>query len=292
MNKSTIIAALAVVLASAAPGAAMAQSPDRWSFDAMEARALLPQPDDASWVESAALECAALEWTLRLSPTSDIPAPAASEATLRIDGRTFAAAAQVHAGDVLIAIETAALGPLKNGLRLSVELGDINEARFSLRGSRVAIDAVNTICARPDMSAYTPVTFTPYTSYLPLLRTLRADDIEAFSVATASQPQLSAAMVRVGDGRRILFTRLCGSSWYFGVSGCNVAAHASTQAHSDGEERWRPVYETEGVEIHLDGLGEQDWPDIVTMPMRAEGDLRRWSWNGGSYALTGEVAGD
>lgn len=292
MNKNSIIAALTLALASAAPGGALAQSPDRWSVDAMEARALLPQAEGTSWIDSATLECAGREWTLRLSLADDSPAPAAAEATLRIDGRTFAAAPQMVSGDIVIAIENAALGPLRNGLRLSVEFGDMDAARFSLRGSRIAIDAVDTICSRPDMSAFTPVTFTPYTSYLPLLRTLRADDIEAFAVATASQPQLTAAMVQTGNGRRILFTRLCGSSWYYGVSGCNVAAHASSRATGEGEERWRPVYETEGVEVYLDGLGQQDWPDLVTLPLRGEGDMRRWSWNGGSYALTERVAGD
>jgi len=139
------------------------------------------------------------------------------------------------------------------------------------------------------MSAYTPVTFTPYSSYTKLGRELREEDIKGFRVSTASEPELTVAMAEFDGGRRVLFTRLCGSSWYYGASGCNITGFAPA-GEGDG---WRAVYDTENVHLYTDSRAVTDgWPDIVTLPARNQGVGLIWRWDGKAYALKGELPED
>jgi hypothetical protein len=132
------------------------------------------------------------------------------------------------------------------------------------------------------MSAYRGVTFTPFSSYMALAKRLREDDLGQFRLATSSEPELTAAMAEFGDGRRVLFTRICGSSWYFGRSGCNIAGFAPDR----GENEWRLVYDTEGVLLHIDDSSDEyGWPDLVTLPLRARGEASTWRWQGSHYRL-------
>lgn len=292
---------LAILSVLAAPAAA--QSPDRWTADEVEARATLPPPRDSAKVTGAELSCAAQKWTLRLTVArADGLADglAGDEARIGVDGDAYPARLAVQPGALAIAVPRAALEPMKSGLRLDVDFtGAIEEAvgdlAFSLRGSRIAMTAVEERCSLRDMSPYRPVTFTPYSSYLNLARTLRRTDIDAFALATASQPTLDAAMTEFGDGRRVLFTRLCGSSWYFGASGCNITGFAPQtpgDAEGGGETvpAWRVVYDTENVVLHTDPKSAAEgWPDLVTLPVRSAGPGRIWRWEGRDYALHGDL---
>ena len=296
------VAALAA-LASPVPG--QAQGTDRWAALDGEAVARLPAPQAGGRIAGATLSCEAQRWTLALELTGTEEPPAEGGAALKVDGRAFPAEPVGSAGALSIRVPTDAIGPMKEGLRLEVDLSGpleagVGDAVFALRGSRVAISAVEERCTRRDMSAFTPVTFTPYSSYLNLVRELRAADIKAFAEATASQPEVSAAMVELGEGRRLLFARLCGSSWYFGLSGCNITGFASERAEgSAGEdeaagegasETWRIVYDTENVFLHTDPRSDVGgWPDLVTLPLRADGLDLVWRWNGEAYALHGTL---
>jgi hypothetical protein len=163
----------------------------------------------------------------------------------------------------------------------------VGDAAFALRGSRIAITAAQERCSLRDMSAYTPVTFTPFSSYMALARELRKDDIAGFRLSTASEPALVAAMAEFDGGRRVLFTRLCGSSWYYGASGCNVTGFAPKAAPDAG---WRVVYDTENVLLYTDpATAESGWRDIVTLPARGPGSASVWRWNGSAYALFGNL---
>jgi hypothetical protein len=96
-------------------------------------------------------------------------------------------------------------------------------------------------------------------------------------------------MAEFDDGRRVLFTRLCGSSWYYGASGCNITGFAP-DAKGDG---WRVVYDSENVHLHTDPRAVTDgWPDIVTLPVRTGGAGLVWRWDGKAYALKGELPED
>lgn len=261
----------------------MAQANDRWAADEAQARAVLPPPRGETQVTGAVLSCAAQRWRLDVEMSGEKPA---SDATLTVDGRAFPLGRM--ADGFSFAVPRSAIEPLKTGLRLELALAD-EVASFSLRGSKLAIAAAQERCTPRDMSAYAPLTFTPYSSYMNLGRELRQDDIAAFRQSTASEPKLDVAMAEFGDGRRALFTRLCGSSWYYGASGCNITGFAPQG------EGWNEVYDTENVILHTDPKTVIDgWPDLVTLPAGRNGSMIAgpgliWRWDGKAYALKGEL---
>lgn len=274
---------LAVLCALAAP--AMAQVNDRWAEDETEARAVLPSPRGETQVTEAALSCVAQRWRLDVETAGEKPA---GDATLTVDSRTFPIVRMAGADGLSFAVPRKAIEPLKAGLRLELALPD-EVLSFSLRGSRLAITTAQERCTPRDMSAFTPVTFTPYSSYMNPGRELRQDDIAAFRQSTASEPKLDVAMAEFDDGRRVLFTRLCGSSWYYGASGCNITGFAP-----EGEG-WEVVYDTENVILHTDPQTVIDgWPDLVTLPASQKGNMVAgpgliWRWDGKRYALKSEL---
>jgi hypothetical protein len=221
-------------------------------------------------------------------------------ATMTIGSRAFEVETRPDGNLLTARLPREALEPLKNGSRLELTLAAAqNETPpslvFSLRGSKLAISAAEDRCSLRDMSAYQPVTFTPYSSYLNEAKALRAADIDAFVQATASQPKLDVAMVELNEGRRLLFTRLCGSSWYYGLSGCNITGFAPWPVQpAEGDQvddpTWRSVYDTENVLVYLDQRSlSHGWPDVVTLPVGASGTGLIWRWDGRSYALKGEL---
>lgn len=261
-------------------GVAGAQDAPRWLAQEGRAEAQIPVPAQAQALSGAMLSCAGQEWMLTLA--SDVVTLRFSDrAQMSVDGKTFFADASASPGLVRIGVPREMLDPMRKGLQLGVDFegvlaAPLGKAGFTLIGSRVAIEAVQDICSLPDMSAYRSVTFSPYSSHLNLGRELRGADIEAFAFSTASQPQLSVAMVKLDGDRRLLFTRLCGSSWYFGLTGCNVTGFAP-----EGSDGWRPVYESEGAHLYLDAAASSgELPDILALPLRGPADQRRWTWAG------------
>lgn len=273
-----------------AAAAVPAQAADRWAADEFAPRATLPAPTGATTVTGGTLSCDAQRWSLDLALAEGTPT-AEGAATLDIDGRAFATRAAAAGDGIRIAVPRAAIEPLKAGIRFTLGAegaigAAIGRPSFPLRGSRIAITAAQDRCSLRDMAAYTPVTFTPYTSHLGLARALRKGDVAAFRASTASEPELTAAMAEFDGGRRVLFTRLCGSSWYYGASGCNITGFAP---ETEGEG-WRAVYDTENVHLHTDPRAVTDgWPDIVTLPARNVGPGLIWRWDGKGYALKGEL---
>ncbi len=281
-RRAALLAATLAGLWLATGGAATAQ--DRWAADDVTARAVLPAPSGNGTVTGATMLCSEQRFSLLLA--LDGATAAEEAATLSVDRRDFATMAAPDEQGLNVAVPAEAIEPLKLGrlMRLAVagELGErLGAQEFSLAGSRVALTAMEEICSRPDMSAYQAVTFTPYSSYGGLARELRDADIVAFRRSTASEPVLTVAMVEMGERRRVLFTRLCGSSWYYGVSGCNVTGF-STDQFGD----WRAVYDSEGVQLHLDWSHlSEGRPNLVTLPLRGRGDPIHWRWDGRRYGI-------
>ncbi len=275
-----------------------AQGSDRWAVGEAEARATLPATGD----RAATLSCEAQRWTLAFPLETDLTVDD-GRTVMTVDGRPFELTAVLEDASLSLRIPREALEPLKNGTRMELAFSGalataVGAPAFPLRGSKLAISAVEERCTLRDMSAYRPVTFTPFSSYLKLARELRDDDIEAFERATASQPQISVAMAEFGEGRRILFTRLCGSSWYYGLSGCNItgfAPQADPVAEGDADEQtaWRAVYDTENVALYLDPKSQSHgWPDLVSLPARGPGAGLVWRWDGRGYELKGDLPPD
>lgn len=281
--KVSPVGLLAASICLTLPAAGLAQ--ERWAAAETEARALLPAPRGETSVLSASMMCAASLWSFELDLEPEARAGDGA-ARMIVDSTEFETESSFSPSRIEIPVPAEALEPLKRGLRLSFtfEQDDdmLGQPQFSLIGSRVAITAMEELCSRPDMSAYRAVTFTPFSSYMALARELRETDIEQFRLATMSEPELTVAMAEFGDGRRVLFTRLCGSSWYFGRSGCNVTGFGPQR----GEMPWRIVYDSEGVDLHIDDDNDQyGWPDLVTLPLRGQGLASTWRWQGSSYGL-------
>ena len=279
-------------LATVASGTqADAQETDRWVADEAQALATLPLPSNNPGMTGAELSCAAQRWTLALQFAEGAKMQG-GPAIVAVDGQAFDVEAKVAEGALSMPVPREALIPLKDGLRLQLDLPgeDFDDIIFALRGSRVAIGSAEQRCTLRDMTGYTPVTFTPFSSYMNLARELRAGDIKAFAASTASEPVVSAAMVDIGEGKRLFFTRLCGSSWYYGSSGCNITGFAPAVGEGDAGDGWRAVYDTENVHLYTDPRSLHDgWPDIATLPTAVDGEARLWRWEDDGYALQGDL---
>ncbi|MEO3387245.1 hypothetical protein [Mesorhizobium sp. CAU 1741] len=271
---------------AATPAAAQ----ENWVALESEARAMLPAASGGA-VTGGSLSCEAQRWTLRLD-LGDAAERAGGAAVIAVDGRAFDLVLSVEGRTLVSPLPREMLEPLKKGIRMVATLpGEAGEITFPLRGSNAAISGAENRCTLRDMSAYTAITFTPYSSHANLARELRAKDIEAFAASTASQPEVTVAMTELGAGRRLLFTRLCGSSWYYGLSGCNITGFATEpRPEGDASPDWTAVYDTENVHLHLDPKSLHDgWPDVVTLPVRGGGAALVWRWDGEGYALEGEL---
>lgn len=278
---------LAACIAAGFVTPSVAQKADRWVTHKAKAEAALPLPRDGDAITAMTLSCVAQRWALAVAAPMPVDADAA---TLTVDQRRFALNVVAADGVVSMAVPRDALEPLKTALH--AELAFSGEAvaplALSLRGSKLAITALQQSCSPRDMSAYEAVSFAASASELELARTLRHADIEAFALATASQPQVTAAMVDFGEGRRILFTRLCGSAWYYGRSGCNVTGLTSDPAQGEigSPPSWQVIYDSEGALLYSDPKAvTRGWPDLVTLPARGEGSGKIWRWTGVAYAV-------
>ncbi|SFI51618.1 hypothetical protein [Aerobium aerolatum] len=296
--RALIHGAFLAATAAAVATPVFAQSGERWQPHQTEAQATVPTPRASGPVTGLTLSCAAQRWVLMFEMEGDT---VLKEATLTVDRKPYRLAPFEGMDRNALRLPRLALDPLKTAVRAELALdgeGETASTRFalSLRGSHRAITTLEERCTPRDMSAYDTVTLTPYSSYLELARSLREGDIAAFELATASKPQLTAAMAEFGAGRRVLFTRLCGSSWYFGRSGCNLTgfafdASADRKPDDTYETQWRVVYDTENARIHTDPKAGQDgWHDLVTLPVAGGGEGSVWRWNGKRYVRHATLA--
>lgn len=277
----------AAALAAACGWPSLALAADRWEPVAGEAAIALPDPLQAKGIAGASLRCAEQKWSLALTLAPDAAArPGEMAAKLFVGAQLFEANAQAENGGLSVPVAGLAIAPIKAGTRAKITIEGTEpalEAVFPLRGSKVAIEAAEPFCSKRDMSGYERIGLTPYSSYLLEAKELRKDEIGLFRQATSSEPIVSAAKSVMPDGRSLLFVELCGSSWYYGASGCNAAAFARL---SDATE-WTQVYDTEGAELYLDTNTLVDgWPNLIALPKKGGGDEVLWAWGGDGYAVS------
>lgn len=277
----------AVALAVACGWPSLALAADRWEPVAGEAVITLPDPLQAKGIAGATLRCAEQKWSLLLTLAQDATArPGEMAAKLFVGAQVFEAVTKAEKGGLSVPVAGLALAPMKTGTRAKVTIEGTEpalEAVFPLRGSKVAIEAAEPFCSKRDMSGYERIGLTPYSSYLLEAKELRKDEIKLFRKATSSEPVVSAAKSVMQDGRSLLFVELCGSSWYYGASGCNATVFARL---SDTAE-WKQVYDTEGADLYLDTSALVDgWPNLIALPKKGGGDEVLWGWSGDGYAVT------
>ena len=292
MTKSTIVRSLLFCAAAFAPAQALAQS--MWIPAQGQAKAFMPVPDPGSRFTAGSLACDAQIWTMTLETDDPASIQAADGGVVlsfpRGDHEAESAAAP---GAVLITVPHGALEPLMSSSRLTIRFaGGIDEVRFNLTGSRRAIGAAQALCTPREMPGANSVALTPYSSYLELARALRKDDIADFQLSTAANPTLRAGMVEIDADHRLLFAELCGSTWYYGQSGCGLMGFAAVPgADQSKPEGWKPVYESEGVFLFVDPTASNDgWPVLVSIPLKEGFEETRWAWDGEAYAVQDAVA--
>jgi hypothetical protein len=109
-----------------------------------------------------------------------------------------------------------------------------------------------------------------------------AEEAALFLDATSKQPALAAASVKIASDAELVFASVCGSSRYYGQSGCTLSGFARQGPGGD----WREVYNSEGMALYLDRKTSADgWPDLVTLAKGGGAEPSHWSWNGLAYEI-------
>ncbi|GHD18435.1 hypothetical protein ACFOEZ_19005 [Tianweitania populi] len=283
-------AALVLGVLSIAP----AHAASVWEQAGSGSVAILPQPTKADGIVGASLSCAEQEWTLLLRTGADwrnqlrgdvSASSITGAAEVTIGKARFAMPAMRTNGTIALSLPYKALQPISTGTIMFVDIsGEAGPAaaQFALSGSKKVLEAIEPLCSPRSMDGYELVALSESDAAVVDARRLMDDDIKAFKLATMSEPRVEAAQKTLADGKAMLFARLCGSSWYFGRSGCNTSAFVRDHAQQD----WHAAYENEGSNAYLDLASTGDgWPNIVSVPLKGKPDLSVWRYEGGVYAL-------
>lgn len=274
--------------ASAAPAAAA----DRWEEAGSGSVAILPVPAAATGITGGSLGCEEQRWSFRLRTDPAVAFQPSSSATIQIDKARLSAKAAFSGGTLTIPFAYEDLDALKRAVRLVFSIGEGKggpAASFSLRNSKAVIEAVAPRCSQIDMAGYDKVVLADSGAAPDEARPLLEAEAGLFREATKKEPVLAAARVEASDGKALLFASLCGSTWYYGRSGCTLYGFGRTDAAGG----WQEVYNSEGVVLYVDPKGGHDgWPNLVTLPVVGGTEATHWSWTGSAYALADRVAAD
>jgi len=276
--------AVGILLAMASAGSP-ARASDRWEEAAGGAVAILPLPSKAQRIVGGSLACAEQRWVFRLRTDTPEPLPAPLEATLTIDADASAASAAQDGNIVTVPAQESILDQLKSGSRLVIAFGKGKAApgaTFSLRGSKAAIEAVAPRCSQIDMTGFDRIGLVEFGPAVEQARPLMAEEAGLFAAATDKQPTLAAASIQIDESRAMLFASLCGSTWYYGRTGCTFATFVRATASG----AWQPAYSSEGVAVYLDPKASNGgWPNLVTLPLVGGTEASHWVWTGLAYEL-------
>lgn len=283
--EAALLASLLLAGATDVAGAA-----DQWQEAGSGAVALLPKPDSAKGISSATLYCIEQRWSFLFRVDGEPREAGGSLPTvMTIGDDRFQLEAVARKGALDVEVSFDALQPLRAAARMGVVIGEGSgrlQATFSLRGSRDTIDAIAPRCSQVDMSAYERVVLSPTDAAAPLAATLLGEEAQLFRAWAGTDAQLAAATVELAGGKALLFASLCGSTSYYGLSGCTVAGFARAAAGAE----WALAYNTEGALIHLDRTAANGgFPNVVSLPMVGSTTPSHWVWTGAAYELREEV---
>lgn len=288
---------LAAMIAATVPAVAQAA----WTAPEGQAYAMLPAPEPGTQVTGGVMLCDGQIWTLSLALEPDGSIEGADgNATLTARGQPFSVPSSLGNSSVDLNIPYEALEPMKAGIRLQIEFAaETRPVRFRLTGSRRAITAAEQECSPRELPTENRIALLATSPHLELGRQLRSDDIRDFVVSTNQLPDLRVAMLELEGGRQLLFTEICGSSWYYGVSGCNVAGFARVIADNGSSEPdpttvdlegWDPVFESEGAHLYTEpGKLNDGWPELIAIPLKPGFPDKLWTWTGQRYSVEGTI---
>ncbi|HTV70526.1 MAG TPA: hypothetical protein VMF90_18510 [Rhizobiaceae bacterium] len=270
---------LPVFLLAVTPAAAA----DRWEAAAAGAVATLPAPNSSNGIEGGSLFCAEQKWAFyfNLAPNT-LGSGVSVPAKLTISGKLEQMDAKVDGKLARVPVPNAMLEPLKAGNRLAVEIGPVETgvtAIFNLNGSRRVIDEIGPKCSPIDMSGYDRVVMSETDVSVEDAKRLVAEEMKVFQEATNRTPVVSSRIVPLPQNYRLLFASVCGSTNYYGPSGCNLTGYASF-----GGGVWQEVYDTEGMFVYIDKKASTDgMPNLVTLAVINGTEPIHWVWGGNRY---------
>lgn len=205
---------------------------------------------------------------------------------MRIDDEAQTTPVALQGSVLTVPIEYEDVDRLKAATRLTFSIGkgkDSPSATFSLRGSKLVIEAIAPRCSQIDMTGYDRVTLFPSGPAVDTATPLMAEEAGLFRDMTKKEPMLSAVVVGLPDQRSMLFATLCGSTWYYGRSGCTLSVYARSAVGA----AWQEAFNGEGAVPYIDPKNGRDgWPDLVTLPMVGGTEPTHWTWTGDGYGPT------
>lgn len=271
-------------------GSLPALAADIWEEGGSGAVAILPEPRYPQGITGGSFFCSEQKWgfLFRTETGRTLPADGA-EGGITVRGELYPFAAEVSPGSVHAPVPFEMLEGLKSGTSMSVTI-DKGETKlgavFNLNASRRVIEAIAPRCSQIDMSGYDRVTLSEMSLAVISAKPLLEEELKLFRQATGKQPVLAAEFVDAGPGRQLLFASICGSTAYYGDSGCNLTGFALTA----DEPEWLEVYNTEGMHLFLDpNASNGGWPNLVTLPVVGGTEPTHWIWGGGRYVLRDQV---
>ena len=266
---------------------------DRWEEAGSGAVAILPVPVKATAITGGSLVCAEQRWSLRLRTVDLVASPGSVPAKLTVDEESFPVMAEQQPGLITVPIDYEMIEGLKSGSGLVISLGSGQgspAATFALGNSRKVLEAIAPRCSQVDMSAFEQVSLSETDPAVERARPLLNEETKLFREATSATPKLAAAHLDRGLGREMLFATLCGSSWYYGRTGCSLFGYVRPTP----ADEWQAAYNSEGMGLYIDPAASNGgWPDLVTLERTGGVEPIRWKWNGSQYELRNPmVAGD
>lgn len=261
-----------------------------WQEAGSGAVAILPAPEKAAGITGASLFCAEQRWSflLRLEP-GRLASDANMPGVLTTGGMRFAVDGLPDNGQLIVPLAPDMLGPIKAFTRMKIEIGDKDKdvkAEFALAGSRAAIDRITPRCSPVDMSAYERVALLETDPAVAEARALLADEAKLFRDATGLEPAYAASKLELADGKALLLASVCGSTRYYGESGCSIFGFVRLKP----QDEWRLAYDTEGVQLYLDREADKDgFPTLLTLPMTGAAEPSRWAWTGKAYEIRDDI---
>ena len=242
---------------------------DRWEEAGSGAVAILPLPKPATAHHGGSFYCSEQRWAFLLRTAPDAcrsrrarrPGSASAATVFEADARSRRARSRS-------AFPARSCSPLKEATKLGIEIGtakDAPKATFNLRSSKLVIEAIAPRCSQIDMSAFEAVTLSPTDAgSCRRDRTARRRDKTVPRVHAEGAGRRDRGRSTSHADKRLMFASLCGSTSYFGDSGCSLTGYAADGA----ESVWSMVYETEGVHIYTDPKqANGGWPNLVTLPV-------------------------
>jgi hypothetical protein len=273
-------------------GALPALAADRWEEAGSGAVAILPSPKPATAITGGSFYCSEQRWAFLLRTAPDAAVETGEKARISVGAEIFEADAAISPGTIRIAVPGEILAPLKEATKLVFEIGaarDAPKATFNLRSSKLVIEAIAPRCSQIDMSAFQAVTLSPGDAAVMTATGLLAEEIKLFRDFTLAEPVVATTTIDLDADKRLMFASLCGSTRYFGDSGCSLTGYVQ----AGPEEVWRMAYETEGVHLYTDPKhAAGGWPNLVTLPVIGGLEPTHWVWSGEQYELRDQVSAE